>query len=447
LAPGPAAEDAFVWPPPGEELDEVEIVRLDPVPAPAGGPPGRATDAGGLPPALRDRASEAGDAPRGPSALDPAAGRAQPAAAPANPEKSLEARPAGRTESSPREDLPAPLQTATPPARQWQPPVREPRWRVPWWFVPAVLLGCGIGAVAGWFLRPALEARANTVNVTVETTPPGAEVAIDGTPRGKAPVRLQLPPGNRRLAVTAGGVTRESLLQLTPGTDVVRVFEFGPAPGAAAAVEAQLGSLEVQSRPPGAQVVIAGQSQGVTPVTIAGLPPGMLEVRLVAGDRAVTQQVEVQAGKQAVLVVPMTGGAAEPGWVAVRSPIPLRILEDGRVVGTTDSDRFMLPGGRHNLELVNDQLEVRLSRSVVVQGGRELPLDVVPPQGLVNINARPWAEVFVRGNRLGETPLGNVSLPVGDHEMIFRHPQLGERRQAVTVRASTPTRVSVAFTP
>ena len=49
---------------------------------------------------------------------------------------------------------------------------------------------------------------------------------------------------------------------------------------------------------------------------------------------------------------------------------------------------------------------------------------------VVNLNALPWAEVWIDGRRIGETPLANIKIPLGDHEAVFRHPQLSERRQA-----------------
>jgi hypothetical protein len=63
----------------------------------------------------------------------------------------------------------------------------------------------------------------------------------------------------------------------------------------------------------------------------------------------------------------------------------------------------------------------------------------------VSFNAVPWAEVWVDGQRFGETPLGNVRLPVGPHEVVFRHPQLGERRTVAMVRADSAERVTVSF--
>jgi serine/threonine-protein kinase len=65
------------------------------------------------------------------------------------------------------------------------------------------------------------------------------------------------------------------------------------------------------------------------------------------------------------------------------------------------------------------------------------------PQGAINLNASPWAEVFIDGKRVGETPLGNFPIAIGPHEVIFRHPQLGEKRQAVSVTLNAPVRVSV----
>jgi serine/threonine-protein kinase len=59
------------------------------------------------------------------------------------------------------------------------------------------------------------------------------------------------------------------------------------------------------------------------------------------------------------------------------------------------------------------------------------------------INAIPWAEVLVDGARVGETPIGNITVPIGLHEVLFRHPELGERRLSVTVTTREPLKVGV----
>ena len=59
------------------------------------------------------------------------------------------------------------------------------------------------------------------------------------------------------------------------------------------------------------------------------------------------------------------------------------------------------------------------------------------------LNAQQWADVWIDGERVGETPIGNVSVPIGPHEIVFRHPQLGEQVVRATVTAGEAARVSV----
>ena len=103
----------------------------------------------------------------------------------------------------------------------------------------------------------------------------------------------------------------------------------------------------------------------------------------------------------------------------------------------------MLPAGQHELEFVNDELGFHASRTIQVRAGQTETIDLETPNGSVFINARPWAEVFVDGRRIGETPIANLSLPIGQREIVFRHPQLGERRQTIVVSLGSPTRIGV----
>ena len=70
-------------------------------------------------------------------------------------------------------------------------------------------------------------------------------------------------------------------------------------------------------------------------------------------------------------------------------------------------------------------------------------MPVVLPKGTAHLNATPWAEVWVDGEKVGETPLGNLALTIGPHEIVFKHPDLGEQAHAATVTANAPLRLSV----
>ena len=86
---------------------------------------------------------------------------------------------------------------------------------------------------------------------------------------------------------------------------------------------------------------------------------------------------------------------------------------------------------------------LRNSKFATLNNWYSLLLALDMPQGTINLNAAPWAEVFIDGKRVGETPIGNLSIAIGAHEVLFRHPQLGEKRQAVSVTLKAPVRLSV----
>jgi hypothetical protein len=102
----------------------------------------------------------------------------------------------------------------------------------------------------------------------------------------------------------------------------------------------------------------------------------------------------------------------------------------------------MLAAGRHDITLANRSLGYQDARKIEVTAGKTIAIRVDPPKVSVSVNARPWAEVTVDGSSVGQTPLSNLLVAVGPHEMVFRHPQLGERRQTVVVTAKGPNRVA-----
>jgi hypothetical protein len=61
----------------------------------------------------------------------------------------------------------------------------------------------------------------------------------------------------------------------------------------------------------------------------------------------------------------------------------------------------------------------------------------------LSINAQPWADVWLDGERLGVTPIGNLEIPIGSHELVFRHPEHGERRSTVSVGLQQAARVGL----
>ena len=74
------------------------------------------------------------------------------------------------------------------------------------------------------------------------------------------------------------------------------------------------------------------------------------------------------------------------------------------------------------------------------------PAPVVETTGLLQIVARPWAEVSVDGSPVGTTPFRPLKLAAGPHTVMFTHPDYKPFRRQVTVRPGETARLEVDLT-
>lgn len=199
------------------------------------------------------------------------------------------------------------------------------------------------------------------------------------------------------------------------------------------------GSITVTTQPAGAHVSLDGKAVGDTPVTLDGVVPGKHLVTLVTSAGTVKRTVRVEPGKSVKLDIPIYSGL-----VAVFSPIPLDIAENGRSIGTSEQVRLILSPGRHVLTLTNREFGYKGTQIVEVDPGEETSISV-QPTGELNANAVPWAEIWMEGKKVGETPVAGLKLPLGTHDIVFKNPQFPERHVTVKVTATTPAAAAVDF--
>jgi hypothetical protein len=286
---------------------------------------------------------------------------------------------------------PAPLFNPAEPFTAPGPPApvpAAPRRRRIWLASAAVLAILASGGIASLKLL-AGGAPPTLASLSVESNPSGVPVFVDGVERGVTPTRITLAPGAHILELRRG-VPRVIPLTLTAGAEVSQYLEFV-------------------------------ESTGVT-------------------DALTAPQADAVARPEAP---PAPPAAPLAGWLSAKAPFVVEIHENGRMLGTTETERLMLAAGAHQLEFVNETLGYRATRTVQVVPGKVMPLSLELPHGVMNLNAAPWAEVFIDGRPVGETPIGNLSVPIGPHEIVFRHPEFGEKKHAVSVTAGIPVRISV----
>lgn len=277
-----------------------------------------------------------------------------------------------------------------------------------------IVAGLVLTAAAGilfagqrYFSRPSVSVRAMGTLV-VDTNPQGALVFIDGQARGQTPAHLSLDPGLHTLVIQADADTRTVPVTIAAGATASQYLELPKA----------------KELTPGEHVVTIDSDLG-----------------------PVSHAVKREAGASASPVVPHAAkGAPATGWMSISVPVDLYLYERGRLLGSSGIDRIMLPAGKHDIEMVNEELGYRARRTVNVSPGKTLTVSVDLPKGLVSLNATPWASIWIGGRNVGDTPIGNLSVPIGTHEVVFRNPQLGEQRRAVTVTLHAPARLSVDLT-
>jgi serine/threonine protein kinase len=307
--------------------------------------------------------------------------------------------------------------------------------------IAAVIACVAVVGVAGvyasrWLFTGASETEVQLGIVLVESNPAGVQVFVDGEARGLTPAKVSLKPGAHLVELRGRGTPRVRSVMVEAGATVSHYVELAEASAPVT------GQLDVRSDPPGARVKVDGHDAGIAPILVSNLQPGEHTVVLQNDHGTVRHTVTIEPGLTAALVTPMAAGP-QSGWISITAPFAMQVYESGDLIGSTETDKILVTAGTHHLQIINDTLGFKISRNVNVPAGKVVPIGIELPNGVVNINAVPWAEVFVDGRAVGETPIGNLQLPIGPHEVVFRNPQFGERRQAISVTLGGPIRVSV----
>ena len=144
----------------------------------------------------------------------------------------------------------------------------------------------------------------------------------------------------------------------------------------------------------------------------------------------------------------VTWSGASPAKRAVVRQMPARVLAMPKLFG--------LPAEPSGLLLVSrDPTKLRAMASEYEQTHPQFrPAFLAPgevtrlsldPRGRANINAAPWAEVWIDGELAGDTPLANVAIRLGIREIVFKNPQFGERKVTTTIKANAPATISIDF--
>jgi hypothetical protein len=197
---------------------------------------------------------------------------------------------------------------------------------------------------------------------------------------------------------------------------------------------------------PAAAAVIPAASIAPPVTSPSPLPlpnnPGITKTADLASTAAIAPRVPAPPPA----VVPPPPAPVEPavpvntGSLTVSAVIPADIYMGDKHLGTTPTT-LQLAAGRYNLEYRHGELRTLMTHEIKA---RKTTTAVVPFETTVQINARPWAQVFVEGTArqaLGQTPLSSVRVPVGS-VLTFENPNFPPKSHRVK---ETDTSIQMAF--
>jgi len=236
------------------------------------------------------------------------------------------------------------------------------------------------------------------------------------------------------------------LISLVEG-GIIAAMAMRPAAAPAAS------TVVIESPAAGDTVLVDGKPAGTTPLKLAvssgtraiRLIPAVVSTSIVSTPSVAAASDQAEKDRQALAAITAAAAQQRSGGVRINSPIELKVLEGDRVLGTTADGPIVTTAGTHQLDFMNSALGFRVHQAVTIRAGVLTAMTVTPPMGRLSINAEPWAQVTIDDKPIGDTPLANVAVTLGEHEVLFRHPQLGERRETVVVRADAPARVITSF--
>lgn len=176
----------------------------------------------------------------------------------------------------------------------------------------------------------------NWAEVSVTSEPAGAQVLVEGEPRGTTPLKTEIIAGNHPLELRLEG--------FKPWTTDVQIKAGEPLSVGPVKLGLPDGRLVLRSQPSGASVSIAGVYRGQTPLELE-LRPDIAHSVVVTkpGYEAATRQISLGAGEQRTVSVPLEGVFGE---VTVRAqPVDAQVYVDGEPRGAANQTLRLVATG------------------------------------------------------------------------------------------------------
>ena len=248
-----------------------------------------------------------------------------------------------------------------------------------------------------------------TGSITIKSIPADASIFIDGKKAGSAPETIS----DIKVGAHLVEVKRDGYENWSENIEITDK-EYNLS----ATLQEKTGSINVQSEPLNATILISGNKIGLTPETIKNIKPGIHQIEIRAdGFENWTNNVEVTAentSKVTALLQKAVGSANVKS-----APENAKIYIDGIEAGATPTTLSSIPIGAHEIEVKIDGHK-DWKKSIIIKKEKELSLNAVLQINIGSINIESYpknAKIYIDGKEVGITPKRFTDIVVGTHEV------------------------------
>ena len=274
-------------------------------------------------------------------------------------------------------------------------------------------LASGVLAVALLFLAQAAwgDGKEPPSRLDVNTQPEGAQVFVDGKPRGTTPCQIfALAPGEHLLHVeTASHKPVDEFVKIESGSYVPKSYSLTP----------EKGLVLVKTKPAGATVKYNGVSLGATPLLVTTLPSGQAHVLELSLNGYQPLRINVQPEGRTPIVREETLTLDSGTVICKTEPPGATVTVNGVDRGVTPVTLSHIPKGLATikLKLAGYHEETREVRATPGDS-QTLAINLKAlPARLKVVSTPEQARVFLDNDYQGKTPVSISSVAAGKHEI------------------------------
>lgn len=252
----------------------------------------------------------------------------------------------------------------------------------------------------------------------IQTTPPGAQIFVDGDFVGVSPIQVEVQPGTHTVLATMPGYTaaQQSVTVAAGETRIVRLT-----------LNPEQATLRVLTSPSGASIYVNGQYRGTAPSAglNLSLAPGTYTISArLSGYEEATTTITLNPGETRSVTLTLVPIVRKGTLNIYTDPVGASIYLNGRYVGVAGSAGLRLEVDANVVHRIVASMPDYEDASVEVQLSPNetrtirLTLEPIVKVGTVSINSSPSnALVYINGYLKGVTPL-KLELEYGTYQLV-----------------------------